>query len=172
VRHRSDRIIRLIGAFKLVKVALLIAVGVGLLSMASDPTVAESVHAVRPGARFINEMLGKLLDVPPQHMRVIGVGSLVYAVVFAIEGYGLLRRRRWAEYMTTIITISFIPLEIYEMVEKGSWLKLGVIVANIAIVIYLIWRLREENKDIREEHDKQVSPDRRPSHAPSGAARA
>jgi uncharacterized membrane protein (DUF2068 family) len=145
VRHRSDRIIRLIGAFKLVKVALLIAVGVGLLSMASDPTVAESVHAVRPGARFINEMLGKLLDVPPQHMRVIGVGSLVYAVVFAIEGYGLLRRRRWAEYMTTIITISFIPLEVYEMIDKQSVLKALVIGVNLAALVYLLWRLRRDH---------------------------
>jgi uncharacterized membrane protein (DUF2068 family) len=147
VPRRSDRVIRLIGAFKLVKAALLIAVGIGALSMAGDPAIADTVHAVRPSAHFINDMLGKILDVPPQHLRVLGVGSLVYAVIFLIEGYGLLRRRRWAEYLTTIITISFIPIEVYEMVEKGSVLKAAVIVINIAVVIYLIWRLRQENRD-------------------------
>jgi len=166
VPRRSDRVIRLIGAFKLVKAALLIAVGVGALSMAVDPGVAETVHAVRPSAHFINQMLAKFLDVPPQHMRVLGVGSLVYAVVFFVEGIGLLRRRRWAEYMTTIITISFIPLEIYEMIEKGSVLKAAVIVINIAVVIYLIWRLRQENKD------EKATPRPRPSPEPSGAAPA
>ena len=169
MNRRSDRVIWLIGLFKLVKAGLLIAVGVGALSMANDPTVALSVHAVRPNAHFLNHMLAKVLDVPPEHMRVLGVGSLIYSVVFLIEGYGLLRRRRWAEYMTTIITISFIPLEVYELIERRSLLKGAVIVINVAVVIYLIWRLREENKQRKQTI---VTPGRRRSPAPSGVARA
>jgi uncharacterized membrane protein (DUF2068 family) len=147
VHRRSDRIIFLIGAFKLVKCVALVAVGIGLLAMARNSDLAAAIHAIRPSGRLVDELLAKVLDVPPRHLAVIGIGSLVYAVVFAIEGVGLVRRRRWAEYMTTIITTSFIPIEIYEMIERGSLLKLGVILVNIAIVIYLIVRLREERKD-------------------------
>ena len=50
-------------------------------------------------------------------------------------------RKVWAEYLTIIITGSFIPLEIYEMVEHRSMVKGMVIVLNVAIVIYLVLRV-------------------------------
>jgi uncharacterized membrane protein (DUF2068 family) len=74
----------------------------------------------------------------------IGVGSLLYAAVFAVEGIGLLLRKGWAEVMTVIITTSFIPLEIYELVEHPSWAKVLVIVVNVFVVAYLMRRLRRE----------------------------
>jgi uncharacterized membrane protein (DUF2068 family) len=43
-----------------------------------------------------------------------------------------------------IITTSFIPLEIYELVEHRSWQKVGVVVVNVLIVLYLVRRLRRE----------------------------
>ena len=45
---------------------------------------------------------------------------------------------------TAIITTSFIPLEIYELIEHESWMKIGVILLNALIVVYLVRRLRRE----------------------------
>src|SRR5205085_758284 len=39
------------------------------------------------------------------------VGSFTYAVLLSIEGIGLCRRKRWAEYMTVGITASLLPFE-------------------------------------------------------------
>jgi uncharacterized membrane protein (DUF2068 family) len=60
--------------------------------------------------------------------------------LFSVEGIGLLTRKVWAEWLTIIITTSFIPLEVYEMVHKSSAIKAVVLVANILIVIYLVAR--------------------------------
>jgi uncharacterized membrane protein (DUF2068 family) len=54
--------------------------------------------------------------------------------------------KHWAEYFATIITASFLPIEIYEVAVKFSAVKIVVIVLNAAIVVYLIWRLRQEKK--------------------------
>jgi uncharacterized membrane protein (DUF2068 family) len=35
-------------------------------------------------------------------------------------------------------TGSLIPVEFYETLHRFSWLKLGALVANVAIVIYLV----------------------------------
>ena len=59
-----------------------------------------------------------------------------------VEGIGLLLRRVWAEYVTIVITTSFVPLEIYELVERASLAKAIALVVNIAIVAYLALRLR------------------------------
>ncbi len=63
------------------------------------------------------------------------------AALFATEGIGLLMQKRWAEYFTSIVTASFIPLEIYEIARRPGALKIALLAVNAIIVIYLIWRL-------------------------------
>jgi uncharacterized membrane protein (DUF2068 family) len=147
-RH-SDRILRLIGAFKLVKALSLVAVAVGALSLLRR----DVAHGVRgwiddfhPANHLVREAIEKISSADPHTLRMIGVGTLVYAALFLVEGIGLLLRKLWAEYVTTFITASLVPLEVYELVQNGSVMKALVVVANIAIVIYLVLRLRSDGQ--------------------------
>ena len=99
---------------------------------------------IRP--RYVDDLIAKVASTSPQTLAALGVGALMYGALFAIEGVGLVRRRLWAEYMTTVITTSFIPIEVYEMIESSSLLKAVVILLNVAVIVYLLWRLR------RDEH--------------------
>ena len=147
--HRSDPIIRLIALFKLVKAAGLIAVGVGALSLRHGHTgswLGEWIDAlaVDPHGKYVDRLIARLSSLDAHQLRDIGFGSLVYASLFVVEGIGLLYRKMWAEVMTVIVTISFIPLEVYELVLHATGVKLAVTVANGIVVIYLLWRLRRE----------------------------
>jgi uncharacterized membrane protein (DUF2068 family) len=55
-------------------------------------------------------------------------------------------QKRWAEWLTTIITASLIPLEVWELFFRPNIGKAAVLVANIAIVAYLIWHVRSRGK--------------------------
>jgi uncharacterized membrane protein (DUF2068 family) len=67
--------------------------------------------------------------------------------LFLTEGVGLLMRKRWGEIVTIIITGSFLPFEIYHLVEKGfSVFKILLLLGNVAVLIYLIWRVKHEKK--------------------------
>ena len=68
--------------------------------------------------------------------------TLVYAAVFAVEGVGLWMEKRWAEWLTTIITASLIPLEAWEIIFRPTIGKILIIVANMAVVGYLVWHVR------------------------------
>jgi uncharacterized membrane protein (DUF2068 family) len=70
--------------------------------------------------------------------------TLSYAAVFAVEGIGLWLQKRWAEWLTTIITASLIPLEIWELFFRPNVGKALVLAANVAIVAYLIWQLHSK----------------------------
>jgi uncharacterized membrane protein (DUF2068 family) len=143
--HRRDGIVRLIGAAKLLKALTLLAAGVGLVSMGDGHEPSQLAHlAADPQNHYINSVMAKLASTDPHKLRELGVGSFIYAALFATEGTGLLLRKLWAEYLTIVITTSFIPLEIYEMVEHKSVVKGIVIALNVAIVIYLVWRLRRD----------------------------
>lgn len=146
-RPSRDVLIRLIALFKLVKALLLIAVGIGALSLRHhDGALAGWIHALvfDPHGKLFHEAVEKISGLDTRQLADIAIGSLVYAAVFLVEGVGLMLRRGWAEVLTAIITTSFIPLEIYELVKHGSWMKIGVVLVNALIVVYLVRRLRRE----------------------------
>jgi uncharacterized membrane protein (DUF2068 family) len=70
-------------------------------------------------------------------------------MLLLIEGTGLYLQKRWGEYFTILITASFLPFELYEFIHAFTFIKLGVLWVNAAILVYLIVRVRRE---IQEEH--------------------
>jgi uncharacterized membrane protein (DUF2068 family) len=61
-----------------------------------------------------------------------------------VEGTGLLLRKRWAEYLTVIATGSFVPMEIYEIFRHCTISRIGLLIANLAILAYLTWVIRQK----------------------------
>jgi len=137
--------LRVIGGLKIAKALMLLAAGIGMLSLGTHHihTLAWNFHHDE-GNHYINDALAKVAGVSSHKMHELGVGCFVYGALFATEGIGLWMRKVWAEYMTVIITGSFIPLEVYEMIEHKSVVKGVVIALNIAIVVYLVWRLKRD----------------------------
>ena len=146
---QRDSIIRIIGFLKSLKGLVLVAMGVGALSLlhgvAAD-RVAGWINALGfdPNSHHFTKMFAKLQGASDHELAEIGVGSIAYGALFMIEGVGLIFRQLWAEYMTIVITTSFIPLEIYELVKHESPIKAIVLVLNIAIVGYLVLRVRRD----------------------------
>jgi uncharacterized membrane protein (DUF2068 family) len=69
---------------------------------------------------------------------LVAVLLLAYALVELVEAVGLWYAKRWAEYLTVVATAAFLPLEIYELTEHISWLKIGTLVLNILAVLYIL----------------------------------
>ena len=148
--------IRLIGVFKLIKSAALFLVAIGVFTGA----VRHLIDETQPSNHHLRELLAKVSNTSPRTLELIGAATLFYAALFFVEGVGLLAKKTWAEYFTTIITASFIPLEVYEMVERESWLKGAVIAVNVAIIIYLAIRLKHDGR--WPFHARRNGPDGEP----------
>ena len=71
-------------------------------------------------------------------LELIGAGIAVLAVIEGAEAVGLWYQKRWAEYLTFIVTTALIPLEVYELTAYVSWFKITALLLNLAIVIYLL----------------------------------
>jgi uncharacterized membrane protein (DUF2068 family) len=148
--HSSDtQLIRLIGFFKLVKAALLVMTGIGLLKLIHVDRAAELDHWVArlgfdPGGRFVNHAIERFTNIPPDKIREAGIATFLYAGLFFTEGIGLCMLKRWAEWFTVIATGSLIPIEVYEIFRHPSAIKVLVIILNVAIVVYLVYRIKHE----------------------------
>jgi uncharacterized membrane protein (DUF2068 family) len=151
-------LIRLIAIFKLFKAITLIAVGFGALHLFHDGNPADSVTlwiaklGFNPGGHYVDLALGKLANIPPKDFKDLGIGSFVYAALFLTEGIGLWLAKPWAEWFTTIITSSLVPLEIFEIYRHPTAAKVIVLLLNIAIVVYLVLRIRKERSNLRATH--------------------
>lgn len=80
----------------------------------------------------------KVLHAKPSTLNLIAVGILFYGLLQLAEGIGLWSLKRWGEYVAVVGTTLFIPLEVYEVIEKTTWLKIVVLIINVAAVLYLL----------------------------------
>jgi uncharacterized membrane protein (DUF2068 family) len=158
---RGERLVVLIGAFKLVKAALLIAVGVGGIVAMPDQLAraAQGLVAwmgIYPGRAAIQQTVSELWSLDHSTAQHWGELALCYAAVFVVEGMGLIRKKRWAEWLTVFVTASFIPFEIYELVVYFSAGRLLTLAVNVAVVIYLAWRRVEERRGTAERFRRMI----------------
>jgi uncharacterized membrane protein (DUF2068 family) len=76
------------------------------------------------------------------HLRLLALLAALYSSMRFIEAYGLWFGKSWAEWFALVSCSVYIPIEIYELWKGFSWLKIGFISVNLAIVLYLAFVLR------------------------------
>jgi uncharacterized membrane protein (DUF2068 family) len=86
--------------------------------------------------------LDNLFTTSSTHLHELGAVLLAYAVVEGVEAVGLWYQKRWAEYLTFLVTSSLLPLEIYEIATRTTVLKVIAFVINVAVVVYLLFAKR------------------------------
>lgn len=143
--------LRIIGVTKLLSAALLVAVAVGLFRLIGTDMGVTLEHFVRrlhldPENKVINKALLGLAGTSIGKLKAIDIGAFLYAILYVVEGIGLIMGKHWAEYLTIAATASLIPLEIYELAQKLNPVRASVLLVNVAIVVYLIYRLRKDHK--------------------------
>lgn len=135
--------LRIIAIYKAVKTVCLILVAALAFHLDREQNFEKLVnwleHLSLTDSNGLRWRLVELLqEWGPSKFVAIGMVALAYAAIFATEGAGLWLRKHWAEWFTVIATGSLIPLEFYETLHRFTWLKLGALVTNVAIVVYLV----------------------------------
>jgi uncharacterized membrane protein (DUF2068 family) len=155
MKSADNRLVRLIALFKLLKSALLIAVGMGALHLLHKDVATVLEHWVAmlgldPGNRYVDRALQKFANLTPHKIKSFGVVSFIYAGLFLTEGIGLWLVKRWAEWFSVIITTSLVPVEVFELHRHPSVVKCFVLILNVAVVAYLVYRIRNGRQGIGE----------------------
>jgi uncharacterized membrane protein (DUF2068 family) len=133
--------------------------------------------------RGSHSLLGRvehLFTLQASTLHWIAAAAAAYAVLEGAEAIGLWRQERWAEYLTFVATTLLLPLEVYELSERVSPLKIVALVVNLAVVVYLLLAKRlfglrggaaaereERERDTGWEALERTAP---PNGAPASAA--
>lgn len=136
-----------IALLKLVKGLLLLLLGLGLLKLVHAETATlfalliEALH-LNADSRLIHMLVLKVDALQPHSVLVAGLFSLGYAGLMLVEGFGLWLEYSWAAYLTVVSTSLLIPVELYELIEQVTLLRVGALLLNLIILFYLIGQLK------------------------------
>ncbi|MFF0388542.1 DUF2127 domain-containing protein [Kitasatospora sp. NPDC004615] len=86
----------------------------------------------------IVDTIRKTFDYQHNTLIYVAAALVVYALVEIVEAFGLWWGQRWAEYLTVVATAAFLPLEVYELTEHVSVLKICTLLLNIAAVLWIM----------------------------------
>jgi uncharacterized membrane protein (DUF2068 family) len=149
---RSAFILRLLAIERFVRGALILLLGIAVLQFeSSQVSVRDIFDRDLAAAKPLLDQLGwnasdsglihateSALNARSSTLTAVAAFLIGYGVLQLIEGVGLWLLKRWGEYFAVVATSLFLPLEVYELTEKVTVLRVGALLINVAAVIYLL----------------------------------
>ena len=110
---------------------------------------------VNPEKKFWVEIAGKLETLTETKMLRAAVGTLIYSLFALVEGVGLMFRVPWAGWLSIGESAFFIPIEVFELLHRFTWLVFAIMIFNIFIVWYLF---QNRARLFRHHQEPQIPP--------------
>ena len=142
IKKRAPTLYFIIG-FKLFWGVLFLLVAICAYAYSDNDLPAEfqrflDFWRVHPDNKFWSAVAARVGQLTETKMLIAAAGTLAYGLLLAVEGVGLIFRLSWAGWLAIGQSAFFIPLEVYDLVERFSWSVAVVLVINVIIVWYLI----------------------------------
>jgi len=140
----------LVGLYKLTKAIFFAALGAGALDLVHRNLgdlvlhLVSDVRIIDPEGRFASMLMDRVDLIGGHQLRQASMASFGYAVLCLIEGTGLVMKKVWAEYFTVVLTAAAMPWEGYEILVRYTVFKLGLLLLNCAVLLYLLWVLKKK----------------------------
>lgn len=150
-RGRAARGVRLVALLEAAKGAVVLVAGFGVL---------DAVHV--GAARLFDELAGHMhlnlakgtphafadlaANTSDRQLQLLAAAAFAYVVIRAVEAFGLWNRRRWAEWFSVASGLVYVPFEVVELTRGASALKVALLVANLALVVYMASVLRGQHR--------------------------
>ena len=139
---RASAGLRSVAIFEAAKGLLVLAAGLGLLSLLhrdvehAAEAIVRGLHLnpARHTPRIFLEAAAKMTD---RGLWLLALGAFAYSIVRLIEAFGLWRATAWAEWFAIVSGGLYLPIEAYELLHRPSALKALVLAGNTLIVAYI-----------------------------------
>lgn len=159
----AHKALRPIAVFEAFKGVLVLVVGLGLLGFLGRDNGAFAEQIIRqlhldPARHYAKLFIMTMAQESDSQLMAFATFAAFYATVRFVEAYGLWNERRWAEWLAALSGAVYVPIEIYELVNRASWVKLGALLVNVAVVVYMGWLLTEnKRREAAEEKNRNLA---------------
>ena len=139
--------VRLIAVFEAAKALLVLVAGFGILALIHHDVQAVAARLIgrlhlNAANRYPQIFIDAASRLTDARLWLLAALAMIYATVRAAEAYGLWNERRWAEWIAVLSGAIYLPVELYELRQHVTEIKIGALITNIVIVAFIGWRLR------------------------------
>lgn len=150
-RPTTLRGLRAVALFEAAKGAAVLLAGFGVLFVVDHGSVAAldalvghlHLNPAKHAPRIFLELLG---DTSNRDLQGLAAGALAYAALRLTEAFGLWHGRAWAAWIAIASGLVYVPFEIAGLAHGANALKVALLVANLAIVAYMVAVLRAQRR--------------------------
>lgn len=135
----SKAVLKTVAVFEAAKGVLLLSVGIGAWSLVHHDirmiaaAIVGRLH-LNPTHGFAGSFIEAASQLTDARLWMIAIMGCGYSAFRLLESYGLWFGKVWAEWLAVISGGIFVPLEIYELVEKVTWVRISALIINIVVV--------------------------------------
>jgi uncharacterized membrane protein (DUF2068 family) len=139
--------VRAVALFEAAKGTLVLLTGFGALSLIHHDVqrIAEQLVGhlhLNPAKHYPRIFIDTAANLTDTRLWRLAILAATYGLIRFVEAYGLWLGRRWAEWFAAVSGGIYIPFEIYELLQRVTWLAIGALVVNVLIVVLMINSLR------------------------------
>jgi uncharacterized membrane protein (DUF2068 family) len=145
---RGHGVVLLIGLYKLTKALVMLIVAVTALNLVHQNVVEVfdgwvlRLHLDPENRILEHQIVPHLARMTDSRLRLVGCGALAYVALYTIQGVGLMRKRRWAEWLTVVSGLGLVPVEAYGLASHPTISRALLLGGNLAIAGFLYWHVR------------------------------
>ncbi len=155
LQKAQRNLLRAVASFEFAKGILVLLIGLSALLLVHRDAwvIAESLLALlhistdRHSAQLFLDLADNLTDA---RLWAAAQLAFTYSALRFAEAYGLWRQRTWAEWLAFGSGTLLLPLEIRVLFRGITFLRSAMLVANLAIVLYMFFLLRAGRRRRRE----------------------
>ena len=143
--------VRAVAIVEALKAALVLLAGGGLLALVHRDVQVLAEKFIRhshlnPAGKYPRIFLDAAEQLTDARLWLFAGLALLYALVRAIEAYGLWNERRWAEWFALLSSGLYLPVEIYELWHRFGPVKLTIFLTNVGVVVYMAYALKHSRE--------------------------
>ena len=147
----SIRAIAIVEGFKGLLVLL---AGFGLLSLIHHDVGRFAAGLVRhshlnPASHYPQIFIEAAESVTDSRLWFLALAALLYSGVRLIEACGLWYRRTWAEIFAIVTGAIYLPIEVYEIVERVTAVRITIFMVNALVVAILSYQRMRKSACVR-----------------------
>jgi uncharacterized membrane protein (DUF2068 family) len=143
--HPSKKTValRTVAMFEAAKGLIVLLLGLGLLRLIHKNLDEFAEQLIRflhasPGGRLSNLFVTAAGHTTDKSLWALAAAAMIYSIVRFAEAYGLWHAREWAEWFALLSGAMYLPWEMYSLMRHPHPIKWFILLANVAIVLYMI----------------------------------
>lgn len=145
--EHHHKMLRAIAVFEAIKGLAAIIASIGLLNFTHQnvrylAAVFVGFFHLDSDAHYFNALFDYTDLLNNEDLRALILLAYGYAAVRFVESYGLWKKYAWAEWLAAVSGAIYLPIEISHLIKHASLLNILVLTTNVAVVAFMIYRLR------------------------------